>query len=58
MADFQTPEFREFPGVPNKLVPGATAHLSPFIAKPEHQTKLGFRLFTNALRLVQIFIRM
>jgi Fe-S oxidoreductase len=42
VADFQTPGFREFPGVPNKLVPGATAHLSPFIAKPEHNTKLGF----------------
>ena len=42
MADFQTPEYRELPGVPNKLEPGATDHLSPFIAKPEHQEPLGF----------------
>jgi len=42
VADFQTPEFREYPAVPNKLVADATAHLSPFIAKPEHQTQLGF----------------
>ncbi len=42
MADFQTPEFREFPTVPNALQAGATGHLSPFVAKPDHQTKLGF----------------
>lgn len=42
MADFQTPQFREYPGVPNKLVNDATAHLSPFVAKPDHQEKLGF----------------
>lgn len=42
MADFQTPEFREYPAVPNALVPDATAHLSPFIAKPNHQEQLGF----------------
>ncbi|WP_303906522.1 sulfate reduction electron transfer complex DsrMKJOP subunit DsrK [Thiohalomonas denitrificans] len=41
-ADFQTPEFREYPAVPNKLVPDATAHLSPFVAKPDHNEKLGF----------------
>ena len=28
MADFQTPEFREYPAVPNKLIKDATAHLS------------------------------
>ena len=42
MADFQTPEFREFPNVPNTLVADATAHLSPFVAKPNHQIQLGF----------------
>lgn len=42
MADFQTPEFREYPAVPNKLIKDATAHLSPFVAKPEHQAPLGF----------------
>ncbi len=42
MADFQTPQFREFPGVPNDLQADATAHLSPFIAQPKHQEPLGF----------------
>ena len=42
MADFQTPEFREYPAIPNALVPNATGHLSPFVAKPDHQEQLGF----------------
>ncbi len=42
MADFQTPEFREFPNAPTALEADATAHLSPFIAKENHQTPLGF----------------
>lgn len=42
MADFQTPLFREFPAAPNTLVVGATEHLSPFIAKPNHNQQLGF----------------
>ncbi len=41
MADFQIPELREYPTIP-KLEEGATAHLSPFIAKPDHQEALGF----------------
>ena len=41
MADFQTPKIREFPDIP-ALKPDATAHLSPFVAKPAHQTDLGF----------------
>jgi len=42
VADFQTPLFREFPAAPNTLVAGATEHLSPFIAKPNHNQQLGF----------------
>jgi Fe-S oxidoreductase len=42
VADFQTPEFREFPNAPTALEADATAHLSPFIAKEIHQVPLGF----------------
>lgn len=44
MAAYQAPppEYRELPDVPNKLEPDATAHLSPFVAKPDHQTDIGF----------------
>jgi Fe-S oxidoreductase len=42
VADFQTPEFREFPSVVNTLQENATGHLKPFVAKPDHQAKIGF----------------
>ena len=42
MADFESPDFREYPAVPNDLVHDATAHLSPFVAKPDHQKRLGY----------------
>lgn len=41
MADFDTPELREYPVIPD-LVEGAMAKSSPFVAKPEHQEPLGF----------------
>ncbi len=41
MADFETPEFREYPIIP-KLQPGVMAHSSPFIGKPKHQEPLGY----------------
>ncbi|GAB6041350.1 sulfate reduction electron transfer complex DsrMKJOP subunit DsrK [Endothiovibrio diazotrophicus] len=41
MADFETPEYREFNDIP-ALKPDAMAHSSPFVAKPDHQTDLGF----------------
>ena len=41
MADFQTPEIREYPTIP-ALQPDATAHLSPYVAAPDHQEPLGF----------------
>lgn len=41
MADFQIPKIREYPTIP-ALQPDATAHLSPFIAAPNHQEDLGF----------------
>jgi len=41
VADFQTPEMREYPTVP-ALKKDATAHLKPFVAAPEHQAALGF----------------
>ena len=41
MADFQTPELKEYPLIP-KLRSGAMAHSKPFIAKPQHQEPLGF----------------
>ncbi|NQU61784.1 MAG: (Fe-S)-binding protein [Rhodospirillales bacterium] len=38
---FDTPELRKFREIP-ALQPGAMDHLSPFVAKPEHQEALGF----------------
>jgi Fe-S oxidoreductase len=40
-ADFEVPELEEYTEVPH-LVEGTMAHLSPFIAKPEHNEPLGF----------------
>ena len=41
MADFETPALREYPVIPH-LKRDATAGLSPFVAKPDHQQSLGF----------------
>ena len=41
MAEFETPALREYPVIP-LLREGAMAHSKPFVAKPEHQTGLGF----------------
>ncbi|OOZ40695.1 reductase [Solemya pervernicosa gill symbiont] len=41
MADFQTPQMKEFPIIPD-LQNDATSHLSPFIAKPNHNEDIGF----------------
>jgi len=41
VADFETPEYREYPTIPD-LTEGAMAKSSPFIAKPVHQEPLGF----------------
>ena len=41
MADFETPEYREYPTIPD-LTEGAMAESSPFIAKPPHQEPLGY----------------
>ena len=38
---FDTPTVRDYPSIP-ALQPGATAHLKPFLAAPEHNTLLGF----------------
>jgi Fe-S oxidoreductase len=40
-ADFEVPELQEYTEVP-LLVEGAMAHLSPYIAKPDHNKPLGF----------------
>ena len=40
-ANFDVPELKEYVDVP-ELVEGTMAHLSPFIAKPDHNTPLGF----------------
>ncbi len=40
-ADIQVPELREYPVVPH-IERDATAGLSPFVAKPDHQEALGF----------------
>ncbi|MAF95024.1 MAG: reductase [Rhodospirillaceae bacterium] len=39
--EFATPEIREFREIP-AILDGAMDHLSPFVAKPEHQEPLGF----------------
>jgi Fe-S oxidoreductase len=41
MADFETPELKDMPVVP-KITPGATSHLTPYVAKPEIQEPLGY----------------
>jgi len=41
VADFETPELREYPIVPH-INPGAMEHSSPFVAKPDHQESVGF----------------
>ncbi len=41
MADFETPEIREYPLIPH-IHEGAMAGTKPFVAKPEHQKALGF----------------
>ncbi|MFV1998153.1 MAG: sulfate reduction electron transfer complex DsrMKJOP subunit DsrK [Acidiferrobacterales bacterium] len=41
MADFETPELREYPIIPH-IRPGAMEHSSPFVAKPDHQESVGF----------------
>ena len=40
-AKFETPELQEYVDVP-ELADGVMAHLSAFVAKPNHQTDLGF----------------
>ena len=40
-ANFDVPELKEYVDVP-ELVEGTMAHLSPFIAKPDHNIPLGF----------------
>lgn len=40
-ANFEVPELKEYVDVP-ELVEGTMAHLSPFTAKPDHNTALGF----------------
>ncbi len=41
MADFETPELKEYPIIP-KLNEGVMAHSQPFVAKPDFQKPLGF----------------
>ena len=41
MADFETPELKEYPVIPH-LHKGVMAHSKPFIAKPQFQGPLGF----------------
>ena len=40
-AKFEIPELQEYVDVP-EIADGVMAHLSPFVAKPNHQTDLGF----------------
>lgn len=40
-AEFDVPELQEYVDVP-ELVEGTMEHLSPFVAKPDHNTALGF----------------
>ncbi|MEA3302028.1 MAG: (Fe-S)-binding protein [Pseudomonadota bacterium] len=40
--EFTIPEIQEYIEVPDAPVADATAHLSPFVAKPMHQEPLGF----------------
>jgi len=41
VADFETPELKEYPVIP-LLHEGTMAHSKPFVAKPEFQAELGF----------------
>ena len=41
MADFETPELKEYPVIP-LLHEGTMAHSKPYVAKPEFQAQLGF----------------
>ncbi|MDH3526742.1 MAG: (Fe-S)-binding protein [Gammaproteobacteria bacterium] len=41
MADFETPELKEYPVIPH-LQEGVMAHSKPFVAKEEFQESLGF----------------
>jgi len=41
VADFETPQFREYPVIP-ALEHDATAHLKPFVAAPQHNEDIGF----------------
>ena len=41
MADFDTPELKEFPVIPS-IQEGVMAHSKPFVAKEAHQEPLGF----------------
>ena len=41
MADFETPELKEYPVIPN-IEEGVMAHSKPFIAKEQFQEPLGF----------------
>ncbi|MDE2089037.1 MAG: (Fe-S)-binding protein, partial [Gammaproteobacteria bacterium] len=41
MADFQTPEIKDYPVIPPIRV-GAMQHSKPFVAAPKHQQALGF----------------
>ncbi len=40
-AKFESPELKEYPEPP-ALAEGATGHIRPFVASPEHQAALGF----------------
>jgi len=41
VADFETPELKEFPVIPN-IVEGTMAHSKPFVSKEQFQEPLGF----------------
>jgi len=41
VADFETPELKEYPVIPH-LHPGVMANSKPFVAKPAHQEGIGY----------------
>ena len=41
MADFETPELKEYPVIPH-LHPGVMSNSKPFVAKPAHQEGIGY----------------
>ncbi len=51
MADFDTPEIREFPVIPT-IMEGAMSHSSPFIAGEEFQSDMGFPSAENVGDLI------